>query len=622
MKRNNSDSLSTIESVTAATLIHKLVNTFRSVSILAERLREDSEVKGTSDEGHEALLDQLVTLTEGGQLQLKDYLEQLRNSFNEEDRIAPVNVNLTVQESLKEFKLQSDQQDGVLFRLDLRPDLPDVRVRKRDLLLALNNLLHNSLSAVEQLPDNKPVIRIKSHVIDDRIAVDVIDNGPGIPEKFRSVLFDAGASTKGSSGVGLWLSRLTIRRWGGELELVSTGKSGTTFRISLNRWELPITARGQRRVLIVEDELTYQAALRYSLESRGFEVTTASTVAEALDLIRTNAYDIALLDIILHDYDSPSANGLDIARIVREYNPEALIIMHSAFASLEYMKEAFQVGIDDYIDKASSSVDELIRRIEEGLPRKLEDAVQRRETRRESLRRERQDRFIYETLSIFSHELRGPLIAAHWNLEALTSGALGTMTSEQSDALESIRRAIKREFVLLDTHLDLSRIERGIEVLNYTASDLVRLMREEIAAHEDTAKRKGIKIKAVFPPDTAMVRIDVNRFRAALNPLIDNAIKFSNDGSEVSVSVMIGNGSVEVHISDRGPGIKPEELDSLLGRGVSSDIKLNQRIRASGLGLSLAKRIIEDYHEGQLWFVRREHGESGTTVAFRLPVQP
>jgi two-component system sensor histidine kinase/response regulator len=618
---SESDSPSSIELVSDAALVHQLTNNLRSITLMVEELQEKLAGAEGTDVDTESILKQLKRKTEGSLRQLGEYLRHARLSLGEDVQVAPVNVNLAIQEILRDF-YNFPQTADVSFNLNLTPDLPDARAIKRSLILAVNNLIDNSLDAIRQKEIAGGVIEIKTHLIGDNVAIDVTDNGVGISSELKEALFDLGFSTKSSgTGMGLWLSKQSIRAWGGDLHLVSTGPEETTFRILLNKWESAITLAGERRVLIVEDEGMLRQALTSSLTERGFEVVSAGTIADAVRLIRSAAYDMALLDIRLDDFNSPSITGLDIARMVREYNPDALIIVFSAFASLDYMREAFRVGIDDYIEKASYSFADLLRRIEVALPRKLQEAAQRRETRRESVRRGQQDRFIYETLSIFSHELRSPLIAVHWNVEALSSGALGEMTEKQTDALESIRSAIKREFLLLDTHLDLSRVERGLEVLNYKPYDLVKVMQEEILAHQEVAKRKQIHIRSLLPEDVAVVRVDINRFRAALNPLMDNAIKFSSEGSEILVSVKLEDGHIEVYISDEGPGIKPEELDRLLGRPTSSDIKLDQRIRASGLGLSLAKRIIEDYHEGNLWFVRKKDGEKGTTVAFRLPVR-
>ena len=123
---------------------------------------------------------------------------------------------------------------------------------------------------------------------------------------------------------------------------------------------------------------------------------------------------------------------------------------------------------------------------------------------------------------------------------------------------------------------------------------------------------------AYLPRKKAIVKIDVNRFRVALNPLMDNAIKFSPERSEVAVTLSLTASYVEVRVSDHGPGIRPTELDQLLNWRTFETTDFTQRIRSSGLGLSMAKRMIE-LHDGTLWI--ESDGKNGTIVGFRLPVR-
>jgi len=103
-----------------------------------------------------------------------------------------------------------------------------------------------------------------------------------------------------------------------------------------------------------------------------------------------------------------------------------------------------------------------------------------------------------------------------------------------------------------------------------------------------------------------------------LNPLLDNAIKYSPKGGEVRVSVTTTGDSIRVAISDNGPGIPAAEfehlLPSLLGQ---QDQELGQRMRGSGLGLDMARRFIK-LHGGTLW-IERPRSRNGTTVVFDLP---
>ena len=628
MEINNPEN-EAVELLRSSIFVHQLVNSIRNLNSGIHALKNVTEINVEQIKSSEviSLIDALIDTVNNSQQLLENYLDIFRKNIPEESVVSnseeekKVNVNTNISESLKAFKYQSKKLENEI-ELTLSPNLPSAVAIKHDLILAIQNLIDNSIHAIAA--NNKPgKISIKSYLIKDKIAIEVIDNGVGMTnEEISLALSGLHPSTKASSGIGLFLTSKLISQWGGSLSFFSEKYQGTTARILLDTWKSKSTTSGNNQVLILEDQTAQRLALELTLKYRGFKVNSAETATEAINLVQNSSYDVALLDINLEsNADEDFKTGLDIARIFREHNPDALIIIISAYQNWRYIREAFDIGVDDWLYKADVNNDDLILRINEALPKKLEKASQRRETRRESIRREQLDRLLYETLSIFSHELRSPLVTAHWYLESLNSGALGKMTEKQLDAIECIRSAIRREFVLLDTHLDLSRLERGLETLNFQSFDLIRLMREEILIFEDAAKRKNIRIKATLPESVAIVKIDINRFRAALNPLMDNAIKFSSEGSEIEISLILESTYVEVQIADQGPGIKTEELDRLLGKGDFFEVNLKQRIRASGLGLSLAKRIIEDYHEGKMWFVKKRKGESGTTVAFRLSIQ-
>lgn len=213
---------------------------------------------------------------------------------------------------------------------------------------------------------------------------------------------------------------------------------------------------------------------------------------------------------------------------------------------------------------------------------------------------------------------RSPLLTILRNAEALNVGALGNMTPKQNEATATILSAVKREFTLLNAHLDLNRIEQGAEQFKYQDYDLVSLVREEVHAHEQEAMRKKVRLQTSLTQKKANVRIDVNRFRIAINPLMDNAIKFSSEDGIVLIRARVGIDSVEIQITDQGPGMQSDEIEHLLNLRPNESKQFSPRIRGSGLGLSMAKRIIE-MHNGKLWI--ESDGKNGTTVIFRLPIK-
>ncbi len=361
------------------------------------------------------------------------------------------------------------------------------------------------------------------------------------------------------------------------------------------------------RVLILEDDHRWSQEISSVMVQRGLSVDIASTFEEATRLLRAGEYDVAVLDLQLTE--RTEATGLDIAKTLRERNPESLVIVLTGYASTSDLRNALRIGVDEVLDKADFSLDHINKA--------LDAVLLRRETERESIRRTQIDRLMYETLSMMSHELRTPLIIIKRNVEALLSGAFGSLKSDQIEAVKEIQLAAQRELLLINAYLDLNRIERGVENLTYQEYDLVKLVREEVAAHRAIANLKNIKFEEFLPEGDAIVRIDVNRFRVALNPLMDNAIKFSPEGGHISVRVSLTSNFVEVQIEDQGPGMKPDEIDRIINLQFMESSSFTQRFRSSGLGLSVAKRMIS-LHGGKLWI--ESDGKSGTRVNFRLSV--
>jgi signal transduction histidine kinase len=590
--------------VTSAAWAHRLSNTLGIIPAWIQRIKEDPDDK-------EQLLEYLSRIEHAVREQL-EISQELRgfSRLSAGSGVGPVSTNSVIQKVWEDhYKPIENTRTAPRFLLDFAADLPEAKADEALLGEVIRNLVDNSLRAVRE--SNDGLIEIRTHLMDGKIAIDVRDNGEGMPRDLAAKLFQEPIyRSKRSEGLGLGLliSKALVDSWNGELKLVTSDATGTTIRIVLALWETPISVSAARRALIVEDDARWRSLIGSLLRERELMVDMAATLREAMHLVEINEYDLALLDVRLEDFDAEDATGLSIARLLRERNPEALIVMLTGYAVVSTIRDAFRAGVDEFLDKSSFS--------EEEINRVLDRLAVRRETERESIRQRQLNKLMYEVLSMISHELRSPLLTIQRNAEALGLGALGSLTSEQSEAVETIRSAVRREFVLLNAHLDLNRIERGVERLDYREYDLVALVREEVLAHRAEADRKGVKLEAYLPRKKAIVKIDVNRFRVALNPLMDNAIKFSPDGGKVSVRVVLATGYVEVRVSDQGPGIRPAELDQLLSWRTFEATEFTQRIRSSGLGLSMAKRMIE-LHDGKLWV--ESDGKSGTTVGFRLP---
>lgn len=588
---------------TSAAWAHRLGNILGLVPSYIERIKENPDNKKQLFEYLDRIERQVTEALEISQ-ELRGF-----SRLSVGSGVGPVEANLVIQKTLEDH--YQNRENTPKFRLELASDLPDTRADEQLLGEVIRNLVDNSVRAV--IDHNDGFVEISSKYMDGKIAIDITDNGEGIPASLATRLFQEPVSRSQHGeglGLGLLISNVLVNSWGGQLSLIKSDTTGTTIRIGLIPWETPTAVSAAKHALVVEDNAQWRELIKELLIERELVVDVAGSLSDAINLIEGKEYDLALLDVRLEDLDASDVTGLNIARLLRERNPDTLIVVLTAYQSVPIVRDAFRAGVDEFLDKSSFSESEISR--------VLDKVAARRETERESIRQSQLNKLMYEVLSMISHELRAPLLTIQRNAEALGLGALGLLNSEQSEAVETIQSAVQREFVLLNAHLDLNRIERGAERLDYQEYDLVALVREEVLAHQIEADRKKIRLEAQFPRKKAIVKIDVNRFRVALNPLMDNAIKFSPEGGEVAVTVSLTASYVEVRVSDRGPGIRPAELDQLLNWRTFETTDFTQRIRSSGLGLSMAKRMIE-LHDGKLWV--ESDGKNGTIVGFRLPAK-
>jgi signal transduction histidine kinase len=211
-------------------------------------------------------------------------------------------------------------------------------------------------------------------------------------------------------------------------------------------------------------------------------------------------------------------------------------------------------------------------------------------------------------LSIVSHELRAPLAAVENYLQVMIGGFTGELTPKQERMLERSLVRIHDLSGLISNLLDLARM-RPEEI----QTSLVRFNPQEVGYRsvEDTsvaAKEKNIEIKVIAPDEFREMVGAPERLRQVLTNLLNNAIKFSPEGSTITLRTWETENDLWIEVSDEGIGIPPEDQanifdDFFRARNVGD-------ITGSGLGLSIAKKIV-DAHQGRIWLESPYEGPCG-----------
>lgn len=254
----------------------------------------------------------------------------------------------------------------------------------------------------------------------------------------------------------------------------------------------------------------------------------------------------------------------------------------------------------------------LLERAEARL-RKAEEERQAAEARADAAHNslEARTRFFAQT----SHELRTPLNAIAGFADMMRNAVFGPLSPKYQEYAELIHEGGRNLEIVVDDVLDLSRIEAGRYDIHPEFVSLTDLAKEAVRFMSDMAARKKIEL-AVAPGEDADVFADVRAVRQIALNLISNALKFTPEGGEVSVSAIETAGGSVLAVSDTGVGISPDELVKL-SRAFEQG-EAGRRHKGAGLGLSVV-RAFTDLHGGRLDIESREGG--GSTIAVFFPAE-
>lgn len=230
--------------------------------------------------------------------------------------------------------------------------------------------------------------------------------------------------------------------------------------------------------------------------------------------------------------------------------------------------------------------------------------------------------FKNEILGTVAHDLKNPLGVILGRTEMLTdmiSGSADLAAIPKATAqLDHIREAAQRMTAMVDSLIaDAMADALDISVRRETL-DLAELTREVIAANEIAASRKEQKL-SLSAPARLELRGDLDRLREALDNLISNAIKYTPQAGAISAVVALRGSEAVVRIIDTGPGFSPEDMNRIFGRFQRLSAKPTGGETSTGLGLSIAKRIVE-LHSGRLSAENAPGG--GAILTLALPVEP
>lgn len=207
-------------------------------------------------------------------------------------------------------------------------------------------------------------------------------------------------------------------------------------------------------------------------------------------------------------------------------------------------------------------------------------------------------------LSIVSHELRTPLTSIIGSLELMKSDKTGTIPDNTKAILEIASRNGQRLAALVEDLLDLQKLESGEMEFSFKQIDANALVDESVESIGGYATKLGIKITTHFCKSSCQISGDSKRLVQVMNNLLSNALKFSEEGSEIIVSVRVSGARVRISVQDYGVGIPEGSGEAVFGRFSQVDPSDIRKVGGTGLGLNISKQIL-DRHGAKIDYVSK-----------------
>ncbi|MBN2003889.1 MAG: response regulator [Anaerolineae bacterium] len=351
------------------------------------------------------------------------------------------------------------------------------------------------------------------------------------------------------------------------------------------------------KILVVDDEPGVRYFIAETLQDNGCEIITAESGEMALDLIRGQVFEVAILDLKMGQ-----VGGLEVLATLRKASPETSVVVLTGYGSMETALEALRQGASDYLLKPCDPT-QLRASVRTGLDKFRQAHLQRRSM---------------QFASDVSHQLRNPITNLGLNLELLEY----VNPEKQTRYLDVIKQEIDQLGHMVDDILALSRLDRKSGEWIFKPEDLNLLIIQIVAAHQARADAVGLDL--IFVPEEGLPSVwgVRNYLCQIIDNLLSNAIAYTPTGhvyvrTSLDVEHRPNRRYVCLQVQDTGIGISEEDRARLFERFFRGKRASTLGIPGNGLGLAIVKEMVA-LHQGDI-AVESEVGE-GSTFRLWLPL--
>ena len=355
----------------------------------------------------------------------------------------------------------------------------------------------------------------------------------------------------------------------------------------------------KKNVLVVDDEEVIRNICLRSLEKKGYNVGLAENGINALDRIREGTYEIVFTDIKM-----PMMDGLELLEIIKRDFPHLEVVIMTAFATIESAIDAMKKGAYDFIlkpvkpDQIRVVADKCLEKVQLGKENKALRVANRKLVELQEMK----DKF----MAITSHELRTPVSHLKGYLGIINDEYFHQLSGPERDqCMQIILNAVDNlEEIVTNMH-NLSHSDNEKLKLNAEQVEINGLVKQIVQDYKLITKNREQHLEFKSAINGLSVHVDQSKIKSVLRELLQNAIKFTQDGGEIKVSTEIEGEYCVVSVRDNGIGIDLSEQGKIFEKffeiqnsNYHSSSKDKFMGGGLGIGLSFVREIVEAHGGG------------------------
>ena len=357
-------------------------------------------------------------------------------------------------------------------------------------------------------------------------------------------------------------------------------------------------------VLVVDDDVDYCVSLGLLLtgnDDSEYRPTLCHTAQQAIELCLVERYDCVLMGYKLN-HTTGAAVMEKLRESLGEKTPPVIIMAFGG--SEDAVIDSLRARATDYLLKGSVNQQSLGRSIQNAVKQgQLQRGIQGKsvEQMMQNIELERRANEIQRFYHAVSHEMKTPLTATREFVSIVADGLLGPVNDQQLAVLEDALICCDQITTQFNDLIDLTRLETGKLRLNIVSSPPTPLMNRAIAINRKSAEERGISLEYLETGNVPNVLLDDGRISQVINNLLNNAIKFTDSGGRVRLSLKATAANmVQIRVTDTGNGIPKAYLSDIFTRLYQIEANNSTNFEPGlGLGLSVAQEIAKG-HGSQL----------------------